>query len=135
MKIATESFSTPLEKSSICRPDSSTEMACITSKGKPELHEKRLRPIAAVLRWEDQREAWRQIYDAVAVRHRCWRAMLYRSRAELYRQWQNPDAARVAVANAEADVNSIDPEFAEHPFLVRAREAIADLTQSQADLQ
>ncbi len=30
------------------------------TKGKPEIHEKRLRPIAAMLRWEDQRTAWRE---------------------------------------------------------------------------
>jgi hypothetical protein len=35
------------------------------TKGKPEIHEKRLRPIAAMLRWEDQRGAWRQICDEV----------------------------------------------------------------------
>ncbi len=29
------------------------------TKGKPEIHEKRLRPLAAMLRWEDQRKAWR----------------------------------------------------------------------------
>ena len=33
------------------------------TKGKPEIHEKRLRPIAAMLRWEDQRAAWRRICD------------------------------------------------------------------------
>jgi hypothetical protein len=31
------------------------------TKGKPEIHEKRLRPIAAMLCWEDQRAAWREI--------------------------------------------------------------------------
>ncbi len=31
------------------------------TKGKPEIHEKRLRPIAAMLSWEDQRVAWREI--------------------------------------------------------------------------
>ena len=31
------------------------------TKGKPEIHEKRLRPIAAMLRWEDQRAAWREL--------------------------------------------------------------------------
>ena len=35
------------------------------TKGKPEIHEKRLRPIAAMLRWEDQRGTWRQICDEV----------------------------------------------------------------------
>jgi rhamnogalacturonyl hydrolase YesR len=38
------------------------------TKGKPEIHEKRLRPIAAMLRWEDQRGAWRQICDEVGLR-------------------------------------------------------------------
>jgi len=37
------------------------------TKGKPEIHEKRLRPIAAMLRWEDQRGAWRQICDEVGI--------------------------------------------------------------------
>jgi hypothetical protein len=31
------------------------------TKGKPEIHEKRLRPIGAMLRWEDQRLAWREL--------------------------------------------------------------------------
>lgn len=29
--------------------------------GKPEIHEKRLRPIAAMLDWMEQRKAWRQV--------------------------------------------------------------------------
>ncbi len=33
------------------------------TKGKPEIHEKRLRPIAAVLAWEEQRTVWKQICD------------------------------------------------------------------------
>jgi hypothetical protein len=31
------------------------------TKGKPEIHEKRLRPIAAMLNWDEQRVAWREI--------------------------------------------------------------------------
>lgn len=31
------------------------------TKGKPEIHEKRLRPIVALLNWGDQPGAWRQI--------------------------------------------------------------------------
>jgi hypothetical protein len=31
------------------------------SEGKPEIHEKRLRPIAAMLSWDEQRVAWREI--------------------------------------------------------------------------
>lgn len=37
------------------------------TKGKPEIHEKRLRPIAAMLNWEQQRGAWRQICDEVGL--------------------------------------------------------------------
>jgi hypothetical protein len=37
------------------------------TKGKPEIHQKRLRPIAAMLRWDDQRGAWRQICDEVGI--------------------------------------------------------------------
>jgi len=37
------------------------------TKGKPEIHEKRLRPIAAILRWEDQREAWRELTSVASV--------------------------------------------------------------------
>jgi hypothetical protein len=32
-----------------------------STKGKPEIHEKRLRPIAAMLYWEDQRKYWREL--------------------------------------------------------------------------
>lgn len=37
------------------------------TKGKPEIHEKRLRPLAAMLRWKDQRRAWKQICDEVGL--------------------------------------------------------------------
>jgi hypothetical protein len=37
------------------------------TKGKPEIHEKRLRPIAAMLNWHDQREAWRKLAGAASV--------------------------------------------------------------------
>jgi hypothetical protein len=33
------------------------------TKGKPEIHEKRLRPISAMLNWDDQRMAWKNILD------------------------------------------------------------------------
>ena len=35
------------------------------TKGKPEIHEKRLRPIAAMLNWEEQRAAWKCICDGL----------------------------------------------------------------------
>jgi hypothetical protein len=31
------------------------------TKGKPEIHEKRLRPIAAMLNWDEQRKVWREL--------------------------------------------------------------------------
>lgn len=60
--------------------------------------------------------------------------MLYLSQAELYHQCQNPDAERVAVENANADLNAIESEHADHPLVIRTREAIEDLPQSQSDL-
>jgi hypothetical protein len=35
--------------------------------GKPEIHEKRLRPIAAMLHWEDQRAAWRKLISLASI--------------------------------------------------------------------
>jgi hypothetical protein len=35
------------------------------TKGKPEIHEKRLRPIAAMLSWDEQRVAWRELSATV----------------------------------------------------------------------
>ena len=37
------------------------------TKGKPEIHEKRLRPIAAMLHWEDQRASWRELSEVASV--------------------------------------------------------------------
>jgi hypothetical protein len=38
-----------------------------STKGKPEIHEKRLRPIAAMLNWEEQRVAWRELTKGSAI--------------------------------------------------------------------
>jgi hypothetical protein len=40
------------------------------TKGKPEIHEKRLRPLAAMLRWDDQREAWREVVGILRSREK-----------------------------------------------------------------
>ncbi len=37
------------------------------TSGKPEIHEKRLRPITAMLRWDDQRLAWMQLLDQIGL--------------------------------------------------------------------
>jgi hypothetical protein len=43
-------------------PDIQESLLNLTpTKGKPEIHEKRLRPIAAMLNWDEQRVAWREI--------------------------------------------------------------------------
>lgn len=62
-----------------------------------------------------------------SVQHRCWRATLYRSQAMIYRQWKKPDLANEAIANGQADIDAIDPQFAEHPLVVRTRNAIKEL--------
>ena len=62
-----------------------------------------------------------------SVPHRCWRAMLYRSQAELYRQWGRADAAKDAITNAKSDIDAIDSEFADHPMVKRTRDAVNGL--------
>ncbi len=39
------------------------------TKGKPEIHEKRLRPIAAMLTWKEQRAVWKQICDEIGFQN------------------------------------------------------------------
>jgi hypothetical protein len=39
------------------------------TKGKPEIHEKRLRPIAAMLTWKEQRAAWKHICEEVGFQN------------------------------------------------------------------
>jgi len=41
------------------------------TKGKPKIHEKRLRPIAAMLRWEDQRATWHEMTKNLSVDAEC----------------------------------------------------------------
>ncbi len=42
------------------------------TKGKPGIHEKRLRPIAAMLHWDEQRAAWRQISSEAGGTSKDW---------------------------------------------------------------
>ncbi|EMI53210.1 serine/threonine-protein kinase [Rhodopirellula sallentina] len=65
-----------------------------------------------------------------SVAQRCWRAMLYRSQATLYHQWDKPDAAETAFANAKADVLAIDPEWKDHPFVVRTSDTVRKLDET-----
>ncbi len=48
------------------RPDiQEAQLNLPATKGKPEIHEKRLRPSAAMLNWEEQRAAWKCICDGL----------------------------------------------------------------------
>lgn len=51
-----------------------------------------------------------------SLRHRCWRAMLYRSQAMMHQERQKPDAAQEAITKARADVDAIDAEHSDHPI-------------------
>ncbi len=66
------------------------------------------------------------------VQHQCWRAMLYRNLATLYRESGNQEAADVALASAVSDIDSIAPPWKDHPMVVRTREAIRDVADGQA---
>ncbi|MEM1071008.1 MAG: protein kinase [Planctomycetota bacterium] len=67
-----------------------------------------------------------------SVRHRCWRAMLYRSQATINRRSGNPEAAQNAIENAKRDLDSIGEESLDHPLVVRTREAVSEFT-SESD--
>jgi len=69
-----------------------------------------------------------------SVRHRCWRAMLYRSQATMYREWDKPDAADDAIARARADVDAIDEGFINHPLVIRTRRAFGEPTNENSNL-
>ncbi len=59
--------------------------------------------------------------------HRCWRALLYRSLAEVHRRQGDTEAERVAISNAVADLDAIEPESKEHPFAVQTQQIIQKL--------
>ncbi|WP_231617503.1 serine/threonine-protein kinase [Novipirellula aureliae] len=56
--------------------------------------------------------------------HRCWRALLYRSLAEVHRRQGDEGAEREAISAAVADLDAIDPESQAHPFAVQTRAII-----------
>ncbi|WP_040763327.1 hypothetical protein [Novipirellula maiorica] len=85
-------------------------------------------------------EANQQLQKAIAIQstlvnatpenisHRCWRALLYRSLAEVCDLQGNQDAADEAVANAVADIETIAPADSDHPFVVQTRQIIEALS-------
>ncbi len=60
--------------------------------------------------------------------HRCWRALLYRSLAEVHNLQGNQEAAGEAIANAAADINAIAPADRDHPFVVQTQQIIEALS-------
>ncbi|TWT80441.1 Serine/threonine-protein kinase PknH [Planctomycetes bacterium CA13] len=65
--------------------------------------------------------------------HRCWRALLYRSLAEVHRQQGNANAEREAIASAVADMEAIDADSRLHPFAVQTQQIIHELFTERND--
>ncbi len=65
--------------------------------------------------------------------HRCWRALLYRSLAEIHRQQRNTIAEREAIASAVADLDAIDADSRLHPFAVQTQQIIQKLVTEGTD--
>ncbi|MEO1525361.1 MAG: serine/threonine-protein kinase [Planctomycetota bacterium] len=63
-----------------------------------------------------------------SIRHRCWRAMLYRSLAAMYNEWGKLEQARATIRLAKVDVDTVGEEFSEHPLFERTRDAVGRLT-------
>ncbi|TWT64873.1 serine/threonine-protein kinase [Allorhodopirellula solitaria] len=63
--------------------------------------------------------------------HRCWRALLYRSLAEVHRREHHTELEREAIATALADLDAIDSELASHPFVVQTRQAIEEFASEE----
>ncbi|QDT11993.1 serine/threonine-protein kinase [Planctomycetes bacterium K23_9] len=65
--------------------------------------------------------------------HRCWRALLYRSLAEVHRQQGDTEAEREAISTAVADLDAIAPEAKAHPFAVQTWTIIQNLFTKEND--
>ncbi|MEP3481703.1 MAG: serine/threonine-protein kinase [Fuerstiella sp.] len=59
--------------------------------------------------------------------HRCWRALLYRSLAECEQDLKNNSRAKTALASAMRDLDAIDPDSNQQPFVVRTRETVSSM--------
>ncbi|MBB3206073.1 hypothetical protein FHS27_001881 [Rhodopirellula rubra] len=65
--------------------------------------------------------------------HRCWRALLYRSLADVNRRQGDEDGEREAISAAVADLKSITPESKTHPFAAQAQQVIDELVDRGKD--
>lgn len=65
--------------------------------------------------------------------HRCWRALLYRSLAEVHQRQGDTEAGREAIAVAVTDLDAITPESKAHPFAVQTRAIIQKLLRERND--
>ena len=59
--------------------------------------------------------------------HRCWRALLYRSLAEVCESQSDLTHQREAIANAITDVEKIAPSDQDHPFVLKTRRIIQEI--------
>jgi tetratricopeptide (TPR) repeat protein len=66
--------------------------------------------------------------------HRCWRALLYRSQAELCQLKGDDQCEQDAIANAINDLAAIDSSESEHPFVKQTRQIIQELEVRATDV-
>ena len=62
--------------------------------------------------------------------YRCWRALLFRSQAEIYRQQSKFSSASESIVAALKDLDAVDSSLANHPFLLRTYQIIAEFRDS-----
>lgn len=67
--------------------------------------------------------------------HRCWRALLYRSIAEVCQLEGDSDRQRAAIESAEADLDAIRHADREHPFVVQTTEIIRSYKTLEFELR
>ncbi len=62
--------------------------------------------------------------------YRCWRALLLRSQAEIYRQQSDFISASKSIDAAMKDLDAVDPSLADQPFLRSTRQIITEFRDS-----
>ncbi|QDT05056.1 Serine/threonine-protein kinase PrkC [Rubripirellula lacrimiformis] len=94
---------------------------------------------------QDYPAAAEQLAQAIAIQssliaqapnnfsHRCWRALLYRSVAEIAQMQGDSTGQQAAIANAVADLDAIDPSQSDHPFVNQTRQIIRSLETDRQD--
>ena len=65
-----------------------------------------------------------------SISHRCWRALLYRSQAELVRGQGDLALAKTIIELASDDLDAVDSSASEDPLYIRTKSTIAELLDS-----